>query len=310
MTPTAIAFLGESMIEIRDGYDSAPQSYAGDTVNTAIYLKRLWQLNSNKVSYITGLGEDSNSQGMIALWLKEKINTDLVFQFNNLMPGIYRIKTDELGEREFSYDRSNAAARYIFDHPDIIKLKQQINDFQYIFLSGISVAILPIKDRLELIELLKSYKEKGGQVIFDNNYRNQLWESPAEAKCWFDQIIPLCDICMLSYDDEIKVYGQHSAYECLIRISAMGVNEIILKRGGESCFVSNNGHITENRLKPVTRVIDSTAAGDSFNAGYLASRLTGSSIEKSIATGHKLASAVIAYPGAIIPTEAMPDLAT
>lgn len=309
MTPISIAFLGESMIEVKDNYNPALQSYAGDTINTAIYLNRLWSLKNHEVSYITGLGKDISSKEMISFWQKEHINTDFVFKFNDLKPGSYKIETDESGERNFSYDRSKAAARYIFDHPDIIKLEKSIYKFQYIFLSGISIAILPAKDRAKLTKLLKKYKEKGGQVVFDNNYREQLWTSSDEAKLWFNQILPICTIYMLSYDDEINVYGKHSVNDCVTRVKAMGVSEIIIKRGAKSCFVSFEGDITENELNPVSRVIDSTAAGDSFNAGYLASRLAGESIKKSILAGHKLASTVIGYPGAIIPIEAMPELA-
>ena len=53
-------------------------------------------------------------------------------------------------------------------------------------------------------------------------------------------------------------------------------------------------------------VIDTTAAGDSFSAGYLAVRLTGGTPEAAAQRGHLTASTVIQYRGAIIPREAMP----
>ena len=53
-------------------------------------------------------------------------------------------------------------------------------------------------------------------------------------------------------------------------------------------------------------MIDTTADGDSFSAGYLAVRLTGGSAENAAKRGHLTASAVIQYRGAIIPREAMP----
>ena len=54
------------------------------------------------------------------------------------------------------------------------------------------------------------------------------------------------------------------------------------------------------------KVIDTTAAGDSFSAGYLAVRLTGGTPEAAAQRGHLTASTVIQYRGAIIPREAMP----
>jgi 2-dehydro-3-deoxygluconokinase len=53
-------------------------------------------------------------------------------------------------------------------------------------------------------------------------------------------------------------------------------------------------------------VIDTTAAGDSFAAAYIAARLAGSEPTEAARAGHRLASLVICYPGAIIPAYAMP----
>ena len=54
-------------------------------------------------------------------------------------------------------------------------------------------------------------------------------------------------------------------------------------------------------------MVDTTAAGDSFSAGYLAVRLTGGDAESAAKRGHLTASTVIQYRGAIIPREAMPQ---
>ncbi len=56
------------------------------------------------------------------------------------------------------------------------------------------------------------------------------------------------------------------------------------------------------RVSPV----DTTAAGDSFAAGYLAARLRGEAPAAAARAGHRLAAVVITHPGAIIPREAMP----
>jgi 2-dehydro-3-deoxygluconokinase len=57
---------------------------------------------------------------------------------------------------------------------------------------------------------------------------------------------------------------------------------------------------------PTVKATDTTGAGDSFNAGYLATRLGGGSIEDSVAAGRKLAGIVVQHRGAIIPRAAMP----
>jgi len=56
---------------------------------------------------------------------------------------------------------------------------------------------------------------------------------------------------------------------------------------------------------PVRRVVDTTAAGDAFNAAYLAARYQGLDCEQAAARGHQLAAEVIQFPGAIIPRDVM-----
>ena len=51
----------------------------------------------------------------------------------------------------------------------------------------------------------------------------------------------------------------------------------------------------------VEKVVDTTAAGDSFSAAFLANRLLGGSPEDAAEAGHRLASQVIQVPGALIP---------
>lgn len=84
-----------------------------------------------------------------------------------------------------------------------------------------------------------------------------------------------------------------------------GVSEVILKVGAEGCHFASNGELGFVPVREVS-VVDTTSAGDSFNAGYLNKRLQVESIESSCKAGHNLASTVIQHHGAIIPREAMP----
>ncbi|MGR6980360.1 sugar kinase [Testudinibacter sp. P27/CKL/0425] len=226
--------------------------------------------------------------------------------------------TDKQGERSFYYWRNDSAARYWLTTADSDSIVQQLLNFDYLYLSGISVAILDSPSRESLYRLLADFKQQGGKIIFDNNYRSILWDSPETARMAYQRILSLTDIAFLTLDDEIVLWQQEndfteqqqSAVEAVItRTQRYGVAEIVIKRGSESCFViqgENRSEIEANSI-PADKIIDTTAAGDSFSAGYLAERLQGGSITIAVEQGHKLAGIVIQHRGAIIPVEKMPN---
>jgi 2-dehydro-3-deoxygluconokinase len=176
-----------------------------------------------------------------------------------------------------------------------------------VYLSGISLAILSPADRELLIAALAQCRAAGGSVVFDNNYRPRLWESAAEAAEVYRRVLAHCDIALLTLDDEQALFGPGDAAAAIERTRALGVGEVVVKRGGEPCVVWAGGRSVEVAPAPVAEVVDTTAAGDSFGAAYLAARLSGQEPEAAARAGHRLAGTVIRHRGAIIPRDAMPS---
>lgn len=310
-----IAIIGECMVELALKDAQPPQlGFGGDSLNTAVYLARQLSQSAVSIYYVTALGQDPFSAQMLAHWQQEGINTDLVQQLPDKLPGLYSIVTDEQGERSFYYWRNDAAARYLLKTADSAAIVQQLVGFDYLYLSGISVAILDHASRETLYQLLADFKQQGGKVIFDNNFRPRLWESIASAREVYQQILSFTDIAFLTLDDETALWADDSAPQSAVdaviaRTQAYGVAEIVIKRGADSCIIAQGEQRSEaaaNRIA-ADKVIDTTAAGDSFSAGYLAARLSGESAEQAAQQGHRLAGTVIQYRGAIIPPEAMPN---
>ncbi|AIA73121.1 sugar kinase [Pectobacterium atrosepticum] len=309
MTTTNIAVIGECMIELSQKGTDLNRGFGGDTLNTAVYIAR--QVNADKlgVHYVTALGTDSFSTEMVAAWQKEGVKTDLIQRLDNKLPGLYFIETDDSGERTFYYWRNDAAARYWLDSPEAEKIGQALAQFDYLYLSGISLAILNAESRQRLLALLRACRANGGKVIFDNNYRPRLWQSKEETQQSYTDILSCTDIAFLTLDDEDMLWGTKPLEAVLERTHGLGVNEVVIKRGADSCIVSERGQalvdVPAIKLSK-EKVVDTTAAGDSFSAGYLAVRLNGGSTQEAAQRGHLTASTVIQYRGAIIPLEAMP----
>lgn len=301
-----IAVIGECMIELSENKGSIERHFGGDTLNTAVYLTRA---NPDvAVHYVSALGTDPMSGTMLAQWQQEGVNTDLVQRLDHKLPGLYLIETDERGERIFHYWRSDAAARYWLQTPKASEICQQLKLFDYIYLSGISLAILSPADRLILLQVLGDCRAAGARIAFDNNYRPRLWESKEVARGAYAAMLALTDLAFLTLDDELALWGDGEETQCLARAHTLGVNEIVVKRGAEPCLIVQPSCHSEVPAVSLAKesVIDTTAAGDSFSAGYLASRLAGQSVAESAHYAHLLASTVIQYRGAIIPLTAMP----
>lgn len=306
MKPQTIFVVGECMIELQRASGGLAYRFGGDTLNTAVYLSRLLDRKEFQVAYVTALGVDSLSDEMSAGWEKEGITTTWVQRLPDKLPGMYLIETDAAGERRFHYWRGDSAARYWLHGPRADQVCGNLANAPYIYLSGISLAILSPSDREILLTTLAACRSHGGKIIFDNNYRPRLWQSAQTAGDIYRRVLALTDIALLTQDDEDALYGKADMAIVLGRTRALGVEEIVIKRGAASCIVDAGGVTVRVMPQKISNVVDTTAAGDSFGAAYVAARLAGRSPDEAAKAGHRLAATVIQHPGAIIPREKMP----
>lgn len=301
-----VAIIGECMVEVSGPpfSNQLTQNYGGDTLNTAVYLSRL--LPTEKIHYVTALGKDVISDAMCDSWQKEGVITDHVLRFDSLFPGLYWIILDEKGERSFLYWRKQSAASQWLKHPDIEKILDQLMDMDWVYLSGITLAILDNEDRAKLIDWLTKYKAQGGKIAFDSNYRPLLWGDRQIAVDIHQQILSMIDLALLTDDDEVAIWNLQGN-ELIQHLKGFNVPILILKQGKNGALVitpDQQDYVIPSLM--VDKVIDSTAAGDSFNAGFLAEYIQNHSLADSCRAGHKLASTVIQHKGAIIPAVVMP----
>ena len=306
MATFRLAVMGECMIELQQKGLELTRSYGGDTLNTAVYFSRMTKNADVETAYVTALGNDSFSAEMVSDWKQEGIDTRHVLTVDNKKPGLYFIETDESGERSFHYWRNDAAAKYLLEQKESLPLLADLMDYDALYLSGISIAVLTEASLAKLFEFLPEFRKKGGKIIFDNNYRPALWANKNEAVKAYHRILSLTDIALLTFDDEMELYGDTVVEQCIERTQRLGVSEIIIKQGKDDCLVVSDNERIAVPAVSVAKRIDTTAAGDSFSGGFMAKRFTGGTLSESAHMGHVVASTVIQYHGAIIPTEVMP----
>ncbi|WCE09782.1 MULTISPECIES: sugar kinase [Pseudomonas] len=306
---TRIGLIGECMVELRTQADGQlAQAFGGDTLNAAVYLRRLLEDGEVQVDYLTAVGDDTLSQAMRARWREEGVSDERVRVLPGRLPGLYLIQTDADGERRFLYWRGEAAARECFDGADAQPLLAALAGYQVLYLSGISLAVLTDTGRERLFAALREARATGTRLVFDNNYRPRLWAGVQAARTAYQRLLQLTDLALVTWEDDAALFGFADEAALFAQYAEWGVAEVALKRGARSCLVQDRQGRQEVDGEAVARVVDTTAAGDSFSAAYLACRLQGGAPDVAARWGHRLAATVIQHPGALIPRAAMPAM--
>jgi 2-dehydro-3-deoxygluconokinase len=294
-----IVCIGECMLELRAVSDDLLRvGYAGDTYNTAFYLAR--ETDDAEVDFASVVGRDPYSERMLEVIASTGVGTRLIGRSDTRTVGLYLISTGDGGERSFTYYRDQSAARTLFDAGYADRFGDAIAGAQLIYFSGITLSILAPAARVRMFAAIVRARAAGARAVFDSNYRVQGWSSPAVARETYEHAYRNVDLALPSYEDEALLFGDPSPAACAERLAGYGLHEIVVKHGSGPGIWRRGEQSGTFLPERVEHVVDTTGAGDSFNAGYLAARLQGLDPAVACARGSALAAAVTQISGAIM----------
>ena len=291
--------VGEVLIELARGADGRfALSGGGDTFNTAVYLARA----GVDVAFATVVGDDPYSDSIVALAAAEGLSSKLMFRAPGRLPALCLVESGSRGERLFRYWSAEAPARELFERPDWLLVAQEMVAARLIYFSGITLSLYSNNGVGRFLALLEAARQQGAKVAFDGNFRPRGWKGDlSRTRAVFMEALKRVDIALPAFDDEAVLWGDPSPETTVARLQAFGIGEIVVKNGPNSALVATSG---TRQFVPVPEVmvpVDATAAGDGFNAGYLAARLGGMAVAEAAAAAHRLAGDVIRHPGALVP---------
>jgi 2-dehydro-3-deoxygluconokinase len=299
----AVVSIGEVMIEVaRGSAGEVAFGYGGDSFNVAVYLARA----GIDVRYVSALGDDRYSDEILALAAAEGVRSDLVIRAPGRLPGLYLIETDAAGERQFYYWRDTSPARDLFELPDWERLAGGMRAARLVYFSGITLSLYSDLGLERFLAAVDRARQRGATVAFDSNFRPRGWKGDrSRARAVLTEALKRVDLALPTHDDEAALWGDSDPQATAARLLALGIAEIVVKNGPNSALLAVHGQIEAVPVPEVVTPVDSTAAGDSFNAAYIAARLAKAEPLAAAVAAHRLAGQVIRHRGAIMPRAAV-----
>jgi len=267
------------------------RGWGGDTSNMTVSAARL----NKSCGYICRLGDDEFGKSFLEMWRRENVDASRVIVEEGSFTGVYFVSLVNGGKHDFTYYRKDSAASHLSPEdldPDYIKQSKIFHS------SGISQAISE-SCKEAVFKAAEIAKGAGKMFSFDPNIRLKLWPINT-ARSVISYTLEMTDIAMPSTEDAKIITGYSSPEEAAKCILKKGPRIVAIKLGAEGCLV-----MTEDEKFKVpgfdVRVVDTTGAGDAFDAAFLTAILEGLSMEKAAEFANAVAALKSRGRGAVIP---------
>lgn len=298
---------GESLIDMVPADGTFRPLAGGAVYNTAIALGRLGQ----QTGYLWPISRDPFGDQILRPLAEAGVNTDLCPRTDRLTT--LALVTLTNGEARYSFYDEGSAGRMLLPE-DIGPLPDTVSA---LFAGGISLVPDPCGATIEA--LIKAHHTRL-PVMIDPNIRPFFITDPEAYRARLSRLLPMAEIVKMSTDDLEWLHPDLSPEDAARAILATGPS-LVLQTGGEAGARAIWAGETVSAPAVRTTVADTIGAGDTFNAGVLASldrqgllsksgiaAITSEQIRAALTLGAQAASVTVSRPGANPPwAHEMPD---
>lgn len=199
----------------------------------------------------------------------------------------------ESGERSFLYNPASSSAFTDTDISDAL-----LDECDIVFVAG--ALLLSSFDGTPCARFLRKAREKGKMTVLDT-----AWDFDDVWLPKIQEALPELDVFMPSYDEATRFSGETDPFAMAAKLHALGPKNVIIKLGKDGALLSFDGE--KPYILPTYtafKAVDSTGAGDSFCAGFLAGQAMGWDVRRSAEFANAVATHCIMAVGAstAIPT--------
>jgi sugar/nucleoside kinase (ribokinase family) len=278
-----IARINVSPQKINFGSDTASQistSSGGAAGNVAAWLTRT-DARSTIVSHV---GDDPAGAAIVTEFDALGVSHgDLVIPGET--SGVVVVLVDASGERTMFPDKGANSRLTLADLPDLSR-------FQAVYISG--YALLNPLARDGVLAMIGKIKANGLPIYFDPASVGAMKDvTDKELHNWFSMM----DVLFLNEEESIYLTGSvdiERALDYLLDFSQV----VVIKRGSAGAIAKVRGFDSISVPAIAKSIVDTTGAGDSFAAGFIASFLQNHDLTAALQAGSELAAGCVAIVGA------------
>jgi sugar/nucleoside kinase (ribokinase family) len=306
LTPEVIA-IGEILI---DFVASEPVSYeevsffekcfGGAPMNTIVGVSRLGVSSG----VITAVSNDSFGNFLKNELRKNAVDVSHVVVKKGKRTTVTFVANDPAtGERSFMFYREpwiGGTADTSLEAKDIDK--SYISGANILHVSGFSLSQNPCRDAV--FKAIGYAKKAGVKVSFDPTLRTDVWNSPSVLRKTYDKALRASDIATFSKEEAEFIFQTADPEEAAQRALGYGIKIVGIKLGEKGSMIFSEAgekiELPAFKVKP----IDTTGAGDGWNAGLLVGLIKKWDLKKCITVANAIGALVVTKKGAIT---ALPD---
>lgn len=257
-------------------FDMGP---GGKGSNQAIGIRRL----GGYVYYVGKIGNDIFAKGARELFLKEGLDTRFIFEESETYTGVGIISIDEKGENAIAVA---PGANFCLTPTDIRQAKKIMSECRYL--------LIQLEIPLATVEYAVSMAKELGLTVILN---------PAPAQKLSKNVLSNVDILTPNeIETEIltdaTVRSHEDAMSAGVKLLEEGVKGIVITCGQDGALLitrESSKHFPGYKVN----VVDTTGAGDAFNAGLVYALGQGYELSQAIDFANKVAALEITKRGVI-----------
>jgi len=263
------------------------RSQSGDALLTAVVVSRL----NHPVAFVTRVGSDGFTQGLLESWDAESLHLDYARQVAG------RNAVALLGGGDAVRLRDGAAAG--LDEDDVAAILWQATHM--VFAPGSTSALGP-QPQAAVVAAFSAARQRGVTTIYDPTLHRGVWpdKAPQAARAAFEELLPLIDVLVISAPFATgQLLQRANATEAANAGQRRGLSQIVIRHGRRGCVIVDHDQVTEFAV-PTSASTRTTPLGEAvFNGALMAAMTDGASLEDAARAALRCVDTLVDAPDTV-----------